>query len=158
MKIVLDSNILVAAFATRGLCSSLLELCLDRHEIIISRVVAKLGMIDFPPAAGENARPAAKTNYILMKCKLSRKIKLPRDKVEAVVKYLKEFCEVNGYTRIAGGVCRDKKDDDIIAFAVSNRVRYLITGDDDLLSLKKYEEVEIVSPRVFWARVKMDKG
>ncbi len=52
MKIVLDSNILVAAFATRGLCSSLLELCLDRYEIIISRVVAKLGMIDFPPAAG----------------------------------------------------------------------------------------------------------
>lgn len=51
-----------------------------------------------------------------------------------------------------------KKDDDIIALAVSNRVRYLITGDDDLLSLKKYEEVEIVSPRVFWTRVKMDKG
>ncbi len=135
MKIVLDSNILVAAFATRGLCSSLLELCLDRYEIIIS-------------------------NYILDEVyrALEKKIKLPRDKVEAVVKYLKEFCEVSGYIRIASGVCRDKKDDDIIALAVSNRVRYLITGDDDLLSLKKYEEVEIVSPRVFWTRVKMDKG
>ncbi len=135
MKIVLDSNILVAAFAARGLCSSLLELCLDRYEIIIS-------------------------NYILDEVyrALEKKIKLPRDKADAVMKYLKEYCKVSSYSRIASGVCRDKKDDDIIALAVSNRARYIITGDDDLLSLKKYEEVEIVSPRVFWSRVKIDKG
>ncbi len=135
MKIVLDSNVIIAAFAARGLCSSLLELCLDRYEIIIS-------------------------DYILDEVyrALVKKIKLPEDKADAVVHYLEEFCEVSGYTRIGGGVCRDKKDDDIIALAVSNKARYLVTGDDDLLILKKYEEVEIVSPRDFWTRAKRDKG
>lgn len=34
MKLVLDSNVIVAAFATRGLCGSLFEYCLESHEVI----------------------------------------------------------------------------------------------------------------------------
>ena len=36
MKIVLDSNVLIAAFAARGLCDALFELCLEKHEIAAS--------------------------------------------------------------------------------------------------------------------------
>jgi predicted nucleic acid-binding protein len=36
VTVVLDTNVLVAAFATRGLCQSVFELCLDRHTIAIS--------------------------------------------------------------------------------------------------------------------------
>jgi hypothetical protein len=32
MKIVLDANVAVAAFAARGLCESLFEFCLSSHE------------------------------------------------------------------------------------------------------------------------------
>lgn len=39
MKIVLDSNVLVAAFATQGLCHGVFELCLDRHEIVLSEEI-----------------------------------------------------------------------------------------------------------------------
>jgi predicted nucleic acid-binding protein len=37
MKIVLDANVVVAAFASRGLCESILELCLTSHEIVLSQ-------------------------------------------------------------------------------------------------------------------------
>ena len=37
MKIVLDANVVVAAFASRGLCESILELCLHSHEIVLSQ-------------------------------------------------------------------------------------------------------------------------
>ncbi len=36
MRIVLDANVVVAAFAARGLCESLFELCLGSHEIVLS--------------------------------------------------------------------------------------------------------------------------
>jgi putative PIN family toxin of toxin-antitoxin system len=39
MKVVLDSNVIIAAFATRGLSNALFELCLDRHTIITSEFI-----------------------------------------------------------------------------------------------------------------------
>ena len=36
MRVVFDSNVLIAAFATHGLCHSLFEICLRSHEIVIS--------------------------------------------------------------------------------------------------------------------------
>ena len=36
MRIVLDANVMVAAFAARGLCEALFELCLGSHEILLS--------------------------------------------------------------------------------------------------------------------------
>ena len=36
MKLVLDANVIIAAFATQGLCHALLELCIDQHEIMLS--------------------------------------------------------------------------------------------------------------------------
>ncbi len=134
MRIVLDSNIIVAAYAARGLCNSLFELCLDRYDIIVS-------------------------NYILDEVykALLKKIKLPEDNVKIIIKYLKEFCIVANYKKIDDTICRDKKDNNIIALAVSNNAEYLITGDDDLLVLKKYNEIKILSPRDFWAFVKSGK-
>ena len=37
MRVFLDTNVLVSAFATRGLCADLLELVLLQHELIVSR-------------------------------------------------------------------------------------------------------------------------
>jgi len=36
MKIVLDANVIISAFAARGLCESIFELCLSEHEIVLS--------------------------------------------------------------------------------------------------------------------------
>ena len=36
MRVVLDANVLIATFATRGLCESLLEVCLSDHELVVS--------------------------------------------------------------------------------------------------------------------------
>ena len=32
----MDTNVIVAAFAARGLCQSIFELCLDQHKIAVS--------------------------------------------------------------------------------------------------------------------------
>lgn len=48
-------------------------------------------------------------------------------------------------------VCRDPKDDMFIEAAVSGKAEFVVTGDQDLLALKKYEAVRFVTPRTFIA-------
>ncbi len=47
-------------------------------------------------------------------------------------------------------VCSDPDDDKFLAAAVGGKADYLVTGDvGDLLSLRRYKNVAIVSPRKF---------
>ena len=39
MKVCLDTNVLVAAFATRGLCADLLRTVVTKHELVIGEVI-----------------------------------------------------------------------------------------------------------------------
>jgi len=48
-----------------------------------------------------------------------------------------------------GAVPRDPEDDKIIACAVAADVQYLVTRDDDMLSLQKYESIRIIPPEEF---------
>jgi len=44
---------------------------------------------------------------------------------------------------------RDPADDKFLAAAVEGKVEYVVTGDKDLLVLKAYKRVEIVTPGRF---------
>jgi putative PIN family toxin of toxin-antitoxin system len=44
---------------------------------------------------------------------------------------------------------RDRNDDHILACALDASADVIVTGDDDLLSLGRYENIRIVTPREF---------
>ena len=46
-------------------------------------------------------------------------------------------------------VCRDPKDDDLLALAMAAKADLLITGDEDLLVLKKHGKTRILRPVAF---------
>jgi putative PIN family toxin of toxin-antitoxin system len=46
-------------------------------------------------------------------------------------------------------VCRDPSDDMFIAAALEGKAEWVVTGDQDLLTLEKFERVRFVSPRIF---------
>ena len=48
-------------------------------------------------------------------------------------------------------VCRDPKDNMFIEAALEGAAEYIVTGDEDLLALKKSETIRIVTPRIFLA-------
>ena len=54
-------------------------------------------------------------------------------------------------------IVRDPEDNKILESAVESGADYLITKDSDLLALKKYENIEMISPQAFWVRYK-DEG
>lgn len=46
-------------------------------------------------------------------------------------------------------VCRDPDDDMVIEAALEGKAQYIVTGDQDLLILEKFETVLFVTPRTF---------
>ena len=134
MKLVLDSNVIIAAFATRGLCSSLFEYCLESHEVVLSE-----------PIIREVTR------------NLHKKIKLPRSIVIQIESYLRSACTIMKPAEVDSSICRDKSDLAILGTAKAGRAKYIVSGDKDLLILKRYLDIAIVDPRAFWQAVKNEK-
>jgi putative PIN family toxin of toxin-antitoxin system len=127
MRIILDTNVILAAFAGRGLAHTLFELCLEKHEIIIS----------------EHILSEIQKN-------LQKKLRMPKDKVLMITGYLKEFCTFSRYKTLDKDACRDIDDIKILGLAEVAKPDYIITGDSDLLVLRKFHSVPIITPREFW--------
>ncbi|MFQ5721690.1 MAG: putative toxin-antitoxin system toxin component, PIN family [Candidatus Aminicenantales bacterium] len=131
MRVVLDTNVIVAAFAARGLCAEVFEVCLTGQRLVLS-------------------------GYILSEVaeKLIDKISLLQNIVQEIIDFLKEQAEIVSPKKLDESICRDKKDIPIIGTALSGKARFVITGDEDLLILKKHKDVDIITPRDFWSRLK----
>jgi uncharacterized protein len=135
MRLVLDTNVIVAAFATQGLCHALLELCLDQHEIVLSDEILK-------EVAGA----------------LHKKLKVPPAVVKDTTDYLVSHASIQKTKRLPKRVSRDPSDDHVLALAEQSKADYVISGDEDLLVLKKHVGIPIVLPRQFWEILKNKKG
>jgi putative PIN family toxin of toxin-antitoxin system len=127
MKLVLDTNVLIAAFLTRGVCAELLEYVVKRHEPVCSA-------------------------YILQEFheKLVEKFKVSRRDSDAAVRLLASRFAMVDPVELGQRVCRDPHDDPVLGTALAGRCACLITGDRDLLSLRSFRGIAILSPQQFW--------
>jgi putative PIN family toxin of toxin-antitoxin system len=66
------------------------------------------------------------------------------EQVEMLLQMLVEYVEVIGVCSVVE-ICRDSKDNFLLALAQDGGVDYLITGDHDLLILKKFGKMKIVT-------------
>jgi len=46
-------------------------------------------------------------------------------------------------------VCRDPNDDKFIDCAIDGKCKYIVSGDKDLLDIKNFENIEILTVRDF---------
>lgn len=61
------------------------------------------------------------------------------------IKIVGEVIEIDGFEEI----CRDPKDDFLLALAKESKAHYLISGDKDLLELKEYKKTQIITINQF---------
>ena len=54
-------------------------------------------------------------------------------------------------------LCRDPGDDFLLEAAAAGNADYLVSGDEDLLALKKYRQIKIVKPEVFLSKLEKAK-
>ncbi len=127
MKLVLDTNVLIAAFIARGLCSDLLEHCAVHHDIVLSEPILSEFSRTLERKFGFGVREVRAADHLLR----SRFLLVPPAFLE-------------------GPVCRDPDDDVILATALAASAAAVVTGDRDLLDLKSFRGVTILSPSEFW--------
>ena len=126
MKIFLDTNVLVSAFITRGLCADIFRIILAEHDLALS-------------------------DYILSELErvLDQKINLPHNQIQDIIKYLRSFEIIKNHTPPIEIKLRDKNDIPVIAAALNSNSDFLVTGDKDLLEVNNKYNIQIVNPKEF---------
>ena len=130
MRVVLDSNILLAAYGTRGLCEALVDVCLESHRLILSE-------------------------HILTELRrhLIGKFKSSGAHADTIVAFLQEHAKMVEPTDVPTGTFEDPDDLPVIGTAVAGQADCLVTGDRALQALTDYRGIPILSPRAFYDRL-----
>lgn len=132
MKVALDTNVLVSAFATRGLCADLLHVILAKHQLIVgATVLTELRRV------------------------LREKIKVPADTIQEVDAFLRSEALVVDQAPVLAIKLRDKSDLAVLAEAVGGGADVLVTGDRDLLDVASNAPLQILTPRGFWEQLRI---
>ncbi len=131
MRVALDTNVLVSAVATRGLCADLFSLVLAEHKLIVGEtVISELRRV------------------------LSDKFGVPGKTIDEVVALLRQEGLVVKHAPSIKVNIRDKDDLPVLSEAVEGKAEVLVTGDKDLLDLTEKLPLQIVTPRGMWDRLR----
>ena len=130
MFVLLDSNVWLAALAHDGLCRRVV----DESTALSTRVVT-------PFLCAE------------VREKLVTKFHRTQEQADELVSKLISVSLLKDDAGEISSPLRDPKDNPILAAAVAYRCKFLVTGDEDLLELKSFRGVEIVSVRAFAERM-----
>ena len=84
-----------------------------------------------------------------IKEKLVEKFKYSTETAEEAVALFHSRMEIVTPVALTSPASRDPDDDNILATAVAGNCDCIITGDKDLLVLKEFEGIKILSPREF---------
>ena len=124
MKIVIDSNVYLSAFLTQGLSNRVLDICIDKHEIFISPwIIAELQQ------------------------KLKKKFKVKQPDLNKFLNFIRSIAKTIEPRGDIPDISRDKDDNNILFLAEYTESDLIITGDKDLLILKKHRKTVIINPR-----------
>jgi putative PIN family toxin of toxin-antitoxin system len=127
VRIALDTNVLVSAFATRGLSSDVLNLVLSDHQLVLGEtVLAELDRV------------------------LRAKLKVPTDTIQETTGFLRTQAVVVSSAPPLDISIRDEDDLPVLSEAVHGLAEVLVTGDQDLLSVADAAPIQILTPRGLW--------
>lgn len=133
MRVFLDTNVLVSAFATRGLCADLMRFLLAEHEMLTGEVnLAELRRI------------------------LIERFKVPKAQADLIENLLRDQTVVPKPSALPPIKVRDPDDAWVLASAVSGAADLLVTGDQDLLVLAARAPLPILTPREAWERLRSE--
>jgi len=131
LRIFLDTNVLVAAFATRGLCADLLALVFAEHELLVGeRLLGELRGV------------------------LERKIGLPREMPDEIEELLRAQAVDLVRVERAAELAVEPDDAWILAEASAARAEAFVTGDRELLAAALDLPCPRLTPRELWQRLR----
>jgi uncharacterized protein len=131
MRVFLDTNVIVSAVATRGLCGDVLREVLVRHQLVISE-----NLLDE------------------VKLVLQRKFGVPPNLVADVIALLRDGAVMAIPAPSVELAIPNSVDRALVSAAINGKADLFVTGDGEILALSETGLINIISPRVFWEKAK----
>ena len=135
MRVFLDTNVLVSAFATRGLSADLFEVISIEHELATGRRVLKE----------------------LWKA-LHGKLKLPAARCAEAIELVSSEAAVVVEEATPADCGADEDDRLVLGEAIACQAEVFVTGDRALVSLGTVGTMQILTPRQLWELLRKDEG
>lgn len=134
LRVVVDTNVLISGlFGIKDSPSS---------QILLSIRTQKIILVTSPVILEE-------VGSVINRERIVKLTKMSKNERSDFMDKLIERSDITLGNQLAQTIGRDIKDDKFLACGVEGEVDYIITGDEDLLILKKYQGIEIVTPREF---------
>ena len=92
--------------------------------------------------------------HVLPYPRIRTRLRLQNSEIEVLLAALLSEAEIVPGRLDLAGVTRDPKDDAVVACAVEGAAEYIVSGEDDLLTLDPYQGISIVTPRRFIEMIK----
>ena len=125
MRLVVDTNVLIAGLVADGLCRDIVKRRLPACELFTSRAL----LDELAEILREKFDTRSQDLPLLQVYEAEATIVRPKP--------------------LPKPICRDTDDDEVLATAVAARAEIILTGDDDLLALEEFQGIRILSPRKF---------
>ncbi len=129
LRAVIDTNVLLAGLLWRG----------PPHALLEHVRAGTVSLVSSPALLAElaNVIERAKFSAILTRTNISRTQSLAQ---------VRQLAEVIDPPPLPQVVCRDPDDDQVLALAIAAKVEFIVSGDNDLLSLGNFEGIPIIAP------------
>lgn len=133
MRVVLDTNVLLAGVATHGLCEGIVALSFRDHTVVLSEHILR----------------EVAEHYV-------GKFNASAEQAEAVVKMLRTSSNVVAPSHVPTDAFADADDLPVLGTAVAGAADCMVTGDKNLLRLGRYQGIPLLSPRDFYDRIQAE--
>ena len=131
MRVFLDTNVLVSAYAARGICADLVRFILAEHDLVTGEV-----------------------NLEELRRVLRDRFGAAPERLEAIEAELRAEKVIPRPPEPTPVRLRDPDDQWVLASALSSGADLLVTGDKDLLDVASEVPIPIVDPRGCWDRLR----
>ena len=128
MRILIDTNILISGLFFHGLPNQLLkEIDFEKFQVCINDEI-----------------------FDEYRMQIDKKVLKPKYRLDRELRK-KFFSNLHSFEIKSDlQVCRDPKDDKFLHCAIDAKAIYIVSGDNDLLTIKNFEGIEIVTAREFY--------
>ena len=130
MRILIDTNILISGLFFHGLPKIFLsELDFEKFQVCINDEI-----------------------FDEYRTQIDKKVLKPKYRLDRELRN-KFFSNLHDFEKVSDlKVSRDPKDDKFINCAIDAKAIYIVSGDNDLLTIKNFAGIEIVTAREFYEK------
>jgi putative PIN family toxin of toxin-antitoxin system len=125
VRVVVDTNVMISGLVADGICRDIVK----RHLPVCALVTSRILLDELAE-------------------KLATKFRLNPDELPLLKIYADEALIVKSKPLVKP-ICRDQHDDELLAVALAGEADIILTGDKDLLVLKEFQGIKILTPRQF---------